>query len=437
MSTPSGPVPRPLPMLTGRGIDRSRDRAITIAGVTAAAAFLLVSILVAVVPGGSGGPWLPLHLALAGGASVAIAALLPFFAATLVATAPAPDGWRAAAIGLIAAGAALVTGGVRADELGVGAAGGVLYLAGMAVLLALTIRLLRGSLIARRRIFSVFYGAALGCVLVGAALTTLMLAGVPAVLAAWPTLRIAHAWLNLFGFVGLVVAVTLIHLYPTVVGARIEQGRVTVAGLLALTAGPTLVALGFTACAWLPIALGGGLVMAGAVTLVAYAMGVLRRRARWTTDADWHRFTTGSLTCAIGWLAVAQVGAAALALTHGPGPAGWVGGVVVAPLVLGAIVQVIVGSWSHLLPAIGPGSPVRHAWQRRILGRMATIRVVGFQAGVALLLVGALADVQGPVQTAGVALTATTMALSLGLFAIALSGRREGRTDPSQRHPPP
>lgn len=420
-------------MLTGRGIDRSRDRAITIAGVAIAAVFLLVSLVVVVLPGGSGGPWLPLHLALAGGASVAIASLLPFFAATLVATAPAPDAWRAAAIGLITAGATLVTGGVRAGQLGAGAVGGALYLAGMAVLLALTVGLLRRSLIARRRIFSVFYGAALGDVLVGAALTTLMLAGVPAVLAAWPTLRAAHAWLNLFGFVGLVVAVTLIHLYPTVVGARIEQGRVTVAGLLALTAGPAFVALGFITGAWVPIALGGGLVVAGSGTLVAYAVDVLRRRARWTRDPDWHRFTTGSLTCAIGWLAVAQVGAAAVAIIRGPGPAGWVGGVVVAPLVLGAIVQVIVGSWSHLLPAVGPGSPVRHAWQRRTLGRLAAFRIVGFQLGVALLLVAAIAGVDGPLQTAGTLLAAATTALSVALFAIALAGRREGPLRPTKR----
>jgi len=386
---------------------------------------------VIVVPGASSGPWLPLHLALAGGASVAIAALLPFFAATLVATAPAPGAWRAAALGLIGGGALLLTVGFRSGQLMVAAAGGVLYLAGMGVLLALTLRLLRGSLIARRRIFSVFYGAALVCVLVGAALTTLFLAGVPAILAAWPTLRVAHAWLNLFGFVGLVVAVTLIHLYPTVVGARIDQGRATVAGLLALTGGPAIVALGFMAGFWLLVALGGLLVTGGMIALIAYAVDVLRRRARWTTDPDWHRFTTGSLTAAIGWLAAAGIGAAAVAVIRGPGPAGWVGGAIVLPLVLGAVVQAIVGSWSHLLPAIGPGSPVRHAWQRRVLGRVALPRLVAFQVGVGVLLLASVAGDGGPAVTAGQALVVLPMAVSLGLFGVALGGRRTaGRNGP-------
>jgi hypothetical protein len=48
------------------------------------------------------------------------------------------------------------------------------------------------------------------------------------------------------------------------------------------------------------------------------------------------------------------------------------------------------GSWSHLIPSIGPGKPVAHARQRRILGRAATIRLVALNAGVGLASVGVL-----------------------------------------------
>ncbi len=410
----------PTPVLRAR-VDRSRDREVTVAGLALAAVYLLVAILAVIVGGGD--PWLPLHLALAGGASVAIGAVLPFFAASLVAVAPATTGPRVAAIGLIAGGAAGVTLGWRLGNLGLSALGGLAYLAGMVVLLGITLGLLRRSLGASRRIFAMLYGAAIGCVLAGAALSTSMLAGVPAVLASWMTLRVSHAWLNLFGFVGLVIAATLIHFYPTVVGARIGQGRVFVIGIVALAAGPPVVALGFALGAWLPIAVGGVLTIGGCVVLAGYAVDVLRRRARWTTDADWHRFAIGSLTAAIVWLVGAEIGAAIAAMVHGPGGSGWIGGVVALPLVVGAVIQGIIGSWTHLVPAIGPGGPAQHAAQRRILGRHALLRLGLFQVGVAVLLVAALGHLDGPIETLGLALVVLPTALSLGLLALALRGR--------------
>lgn len=406
------------PSSRGAGVARSRDRALTVGGIALAAAFLALSLLAAL--GGSGDPWLPLHLALAGGASVAIAAVLPFFAASLVAVAPAGEGPRIAAIGLVAAGAVGVTLGWRLGNLGVAAAGGVVYLAGMAVLLGMTVRLLRRSLGASRRIFQWLYGVAIACVLAGATLTTLMLAGVGVVLASWTTLRVAHAWLNLFGFVGLVIAATLVHFYPTVVGARIGQGRAFVAGIGALAAGPPVVALGFITGAWPVIAAGAVLAVMGCATLAWSTIDVLRRRARWTTDRDWHRFAIGSLTASIGWLVGAEVAAATVAVMRGPGGAGWIGGVVTLPLVVGSVMQVIIGSWTHLVPAIGPGDPVRHAWQRRALGRFALPRLVAFQAGAGLLLADALGWVTGWAGPAGLALVALSMGLSIALLAIAL-----------------
>ena len=407
--------------MRGAGVARSRDRELTVAGIALAAAFLALALLAAL--GGSGDPWLPLHLALAGGASVAIAAVLPFFAASLVAVAPAGERPRIAAIGLIAAGAAGVTMGWRLGNLGLAAAGGAVYLAGMAVLLGMTVGLLRRSLGASRRIFQWLYGVAIACVLAGATLTTLMLAGVGIVLVSWSTLRVAHAWLNLFGFVGLVIAATLIHFYPTVVGARIGQGRGFVAGIGALAAGPPVVALGFIVGAWLVIAGGAVLAVVGCATLAWYAIDVLRRRARWTTDREWHVFAIGSLTASIGWLVGAEVAASTIALTRGPGGAGWIGGLVALPLVVGSVMQVIVGSWTHLVPAIGPGDPVRHAWQRRVLGRVAVPRLVSFQAGVTLLLADALGWGASWLGPAGLILVILPMGLSFALLAVSL-GRR-------------
>lgn len=411
--------------MRGAGVARSRDRELTIAGIAVAAGFLALSLLAALTGGGD--PWLPLHLALAGGASVAIAAVLPFFAASLVAVAPASERPRIAAIALVAIGAAGVTLGWRQGNLALAALGGAVYLAGMGMLLWMTIVLLRRALGAGRRIFQWLYGVAIGCVLAGATLTTLMLAGVPAIQASWATLRVSHAWLNLFGFVGLVIAATLIHFYPTVVGARIGQGRGFVAGIGALAAGPPTVALGFASGVWAVIVIGAALSVAGCLTLAWYAVDVLRRRARWTTDRDWHRFAIGSLTASIGWLVGAEVAAAIVAVSRGPGGAGWIGGVVALPLVVGAVVQVIAGSWTHLVPAIGPGDPVRHAWQRRVLGRFALVRLAAFQVGAGLLLADALGWGSGVAGKAGLVLVAGSMAVTLGLLVASLAGGRPRR----------
>ena len=60
----------------------------------------------------------------------------------------------------------------------------------------------------------------------------------------WAYLKPAHAWLNLVGFVSLVIATTLLHFFPTVIGARIRRSRVAYATVIGLALGASLVALG-------------------------------------------------------------------------------------------------------------------------------------------------------------------------------------------------
>ena len=50
------------------------------------------------------------------------------------------------------------------------------------------------------------------------ALSTAFVAGITPIVERWALLKPAHAWLNVIGFLSLVVAATLIHLAPTVVG---------------------------------------------------------------------------------------------------------------------------------------------------------------------------------------------------------------------------
>jgi hypothetical protein len=101
----------------------------------------------------------------------------------------------------------------------------------------------------------------------------------------------------------------------------------------------------------------------------------------------------------------------------------------VGPIALGWAAQALVGAWSHLVPAIGPGSPEVHARQRTILGRGATLRVVASQVGVALVSVGVpLGD--GRLVEAGLAVLAACGLAAVALIAAALRPALAGGTRP-------
>ncbi len=85
--------------------------------------------------------------------------------------------------------------------------------------------------------------------------------------------------------------------------------------------------------------------------------------------------------------------AAARIVSFGPTPEAWSMAVIGVPLAVGWIAQVLIGSWTHLVPAIGPGDQVAHAAQRVRLGRWGTVRVVSWNAAVAAMTVGVLVDV--------------------------------------------
>ena len=104
LAVPLGPTaPRP-PGCAGPGAAPRATTAGSPSPRSSPPAGFLVAAAVAVLAGAAGAavlaPWLPLHLALAGGASTAIAGVMPFFVAALAASPPAsarlrgsPSGW--------------------------------------------------------------------------------------------------------------------------------------------------------------------------------------------------------------------------------------------------------------------------------------------------------------------------------------------------------
>ena len=438
-SPPSGP----LLALDRRGsstrsraarLDRNADRRITAGGLVLAAAFLAVALAVVVVPGAApAGWWLPLHLALAGAASTAIAAVMPFFSSALVAAPPAPPAVRVTSLTLVASGAALVAGRSIDPSSLLPAAGGIAFLAGAGLLGWATLAPLRGALGTSRPLVATAYTVAIADVAAGALLATLFVAGWVPVLERWVYLKPAHAWLNLLGFVSLVIAGTLLHLLPTVLGGRIVPRMSAVAAVGGLVAGAPLVALGYTFAAELGPAAdlaaraGALAALAGAAALAWHAGEVLRARGRWTTDPGWHRMASIGLVAAIGWFAVAVAIAAGRVLVQGAVPGAWRIETVLAPLAVGWVVQALIAAWTHLLPSIGPGGPAEHARQRALLGRLAVPRLAMLNGGTVLLAIGLPVASREMVGTGGV-LVALAVGASLGLTALAVVQARAGRS---------
>jgi nitrite reductase (NO-forming) len=401
-------------------VDRSAERRVIAAGLLGSAAFLVSAVVVWLTGVAGDGSWAPLHLALAGGATLAIGALLPYFTTSLSVARPAAAGWRSGSLLLLAGGTTTAVIGVGAGVPGVGAAGAVVFLGGLAGTAATAFIPSRAAL--RRRGGAVVpgYAAALAEVTVGVSLAGLYLARVPAIVERWDRLEPAHAWLNLVGFVTLTIAATLIHLYPTVVGSRIRSRSVLGLVVGGLAAGPLLVALGY-ALASDPVArLGAALAILGGAALLLVAVANARPRGRWTTDLAWHRLVIGHLSAGTAWLAMGIGVAGSAVLVSGADPAGWSASRLLGPLLVGCVVQVLIGSWSHLVPAVGPGDVARHAVQRRMLGRWPMARLAALNGGALLIGSGVLAGSAAAV-AAGAVLALAAVGIGVALLGLALS----------------
>ena len=177
----------------------------------------------------------------------------------------------------------------------------------------------------------------------------------------------------------------------------------------------------------LPVVAGGGaaVVLVGAIALAVEAVATVRARGRWTTDPAWHLVAEVGLVAGVVWYVVgitlASGRLAAFALGHAPD--GWSTPLVAAPLAVGWVVQVLVASWTHLLPSIGPGDRPAHARQRVVLGSSAVPRLIALNLGAALLAIGWPTGA-APLAAAGLVLVAVAVLASVALGSMAIRTAR-------------
>jgi nitrite reductase (NO-forming) len=350
------------------------------------------------------GLWLPLHLALAGAVSVAIAGAMQNFALTLSA---APDARPAVVWIQFAAanvGAAMIAVGYPAELGWLVAAGGSLFVGAVLVLGWLVARARRIGLNRRHVLPFAMYGAAIAAALLGGTLGAVVGSHAVDDAETWLQLRRAHLSLNVLGWVSLTIAGTLVTFLPTVLRIRMPAWRGAAAGaLLVVGAGAIALGLGLGAEA---VAIAGGVAYAaGALGVGWMALKAFRMPRTWPVPV-----AAKHLVFALGWFIVGT-----LLL-----PWAVADGLVrfreafLAAFVGGWAVQTLLGAWQYLLPMARPGHPdERRRWLAAIEAG-GTLQVLGSNVGVGLLLLAGADVVPAAAGWVGAGL-----ALAGGLVALA------------------
>jgi nitrite reductase (NO-forming) len=414
--------PMPAGGTTARPATASRltERHVLALGLGLAGLFVIAAgIAAAAVLRNGGSPWVALHLALVGAATVAIGTFMPHFAVTLAGTRPAPAPERLAAILLLAIGAVGVVAGMGILGAGWTLAGAMFSLGGVGLTARHTVAPTRDPLARRHPIALLAYGVALVELALAMGIGAAGAIGIPDVTRAWATLRPAHAWLSLFGAVSLTIFATLVYLAPTVLGARLRPSAPLALGLLGLAGGPLLTAGGFALDARGVVLSGMMVTLVGAAGQVGYALDAHRRRGPFTSEHDWRRVVVWHLVAGTAWFAAA-CGAALTGMASGGPVAGWSIGVLAVPMVAGWLGQELVGSWTHLVPSVTPGTPADHAAQRRVLASASRSRLVAWNAGIGLAWIGLAVHVP-PLAVAGSVAIGAAAVTSVATLARALT----------------
>ena len=210
-------------MTAERGRGRRARRHLLVAGFVVA--YLAAGgMTVALGDRVTSGSWLAVHLVLFGAATNAIVVWSEHFAAALLRAAPVSERMATARALALNLGVVAVLGGVHTSRPVLTAAGawlvGAVVLAHAIALGARIGRALTGPLAATVW----FYVAASAALLAGMGLGVLLAGGASDSADAYRAMRLAHAHLNVLGWVGLAVVGTQFTLWPTVLRTRMVPG---------------------------------------------------------------------------------------------------------------------------------------------------------------------------------------------------------------------
>lgn len=360
-----------------------------VAGYLLASAVVIVAHAVAPMP-----EWLALHLLVLGAATNAVFVWSTYFAQALL-HAPSRSG-RAELLRL-----ATLNAGIVAALAGVSAGAGALALAGAGLVVAAVaahaaslVAMVRSSPLAGPlRIVAWYYVVAGAALAAGGTIGGLLAAGWLGGTRGGPSFVLAHAELNLLGWLGLAIIGTGFMLWPMVLRTRMsDTAPRTARPVLALTAGGLAVtASALGAGPWLPAgpwqdathwlaAAGTACYLAGAAVSLVPAVREMWAKPPRTAPA-W------ALLAGNAWL-LAAVAADVASLAAGPPAAVEVLGRLLVPIMgAGVIGQILIGALTFLLPVTTGGGPSGNRRLTAILERLWRTRAIIGNAGVLVLAV--------------------------------------------------
>ncbi|WEG07861.1 multicopper oxidase domain-containing protein [Microbacterium horticulturae] len=298
--------------------------------------------------------WLMIHLLLLGGVTHAIMVWSQYFSYALLRSSPTVRGrqlqsWRLA---LTNGGAVLVVAGVLSTVWPLTLVGAAALIAGVIWHGASLYARSRKSLPGRFGKTIRYYIAAAAILPIGAALGAWLAHDNSAA-----NLVLAHALLNVLGWIGLTIAGTLVTLWPTILRTRADEHAATgAARALPVLAASVLVAAAGAAAALLPVLVTG---------LIGYVVGLsiigvsLWRAARQAPPRSFSALSIGmGVLWWIGsviWLIVATI----VSFLGGTGFDGVPDAVdqIVPFLAAGFAAQVLLGALSYLIPVVLGGGP--------------------------------------------------------------------------------
>lgn len=367
-------------------------------GAFIVAGYLLAAVAVVVarfaVPGlalpGLVPGWLPLHLLLLGAATNAVFIWSRHFAEALLHAPPDPVAAARLRLIVLNAGVIAVLAGVAAGLTPVAIAGAALVIAAIAAHTAALVAMMRAKtlLAGVLRIVAWYYVAAGVALAMGAIIGSLLAAGVSAHRTTLDAaLMLAHAHLNLFGWLGLPIVGTEFMLWPTVLRTRMSEAAPRIArrvlillviGLagttVTLLAGAQVTGFGQTAARWLAAA--GMAAFTGGVAWSLVPAVQEMRAAPPRSCAAW------ALLAGNSWL-ILGLAADTIALAAGlPFAHRLLERHLIPALGIGAVAQILVGALTYLLPVTIGGGPAGGKAMARVLDYAWPVRLIAVNAGV-------------------------------------------------------
>ncbi|MFJ4044359.1 multicopper oxidase domain-containing protein [Microbacterium sp. NPDC089987] len=298
--------------------------------------------------------WLMMHLLLLGAVTHAILVWSQYFSFALLRSAATDRDRRRQSIRLILSNsaAALVIAGVLSGIWAVTLTGAAALIVAVAWHAATLVRRMRGSMPGRFGRTIRYYISSAALLTIGAALGAWLARGDSA-----PNLVVAHALINVLGWIGLTVAGTVVTLWPTILRTRADEGAATGASraLPVLAGGVVIAATGAALAQLLVVAVGLGAYLVGLVIIFVSLIRAARQKAPRT-------FAALSVGAALLWWAGAVAAVAVGAVLAALEGSGFTAldallGQVVPYLAAGFAAQVLVGALSYLVPVVLGGGP--------------------------------------------------------------------------------